>query len=39
MKSTEEKKQEEKIQILKEAFELFDKNADGEITQDELAKF
>ena len=39
MKSTEEKKQEEKIQILKEAFELFDKNADGEITQDELTKF
>ena len=39
MKSTAEKKQEEKMQILKEAFELFDKNADGEITSDELSKF
>ena len=39
MKTTAEKKLEEKMAILKEAFELFDKNADGEITVDELTKF
>ena len=39
MKTTAEKKLEEKMAILKEAFELLDKNADGEITVDELTKF
>ena len=39
MKTTAEKKLNEKMVILKEAFELFDKNADGEITVDELTKF
>ena len=39
MKTTAEKKLEEKMAILKETFELFDKNADGEITTDELTKF
>ncbi len=39
MKTTAEKKLDEKMAILKETFELFDKNADGEITPDELTKF
>ena len=39
MKTTAEKKLEEKAAILKEAFELIDKKADGEITSDELEKF
>ena len=39
MKTTAEKKLDEKMAILKESFELFDKNADGEITVDELTKF
>ena len=39
MKTTAEKKLDEKMAILKETFELFDKNADGEITHDELTKF
>ena len=38
MKTTAEKKLEEKTTILREAFELIDKNADGEITLDELEK-
>ena len=32
MKSTAEKKLDEKMTILKEAFALYDKNADGQIT-------
>ena len=39
MKTTAEKKLEEKTAILREAFELIDKKADGEITLDELEKF
>ena len=39
MKNTAEKMLDEKMAILKETFELFDKNADGEITSDELTKF
>ena len=39
MKTTVEKKQDEKMAILKETFGMFDKNADGEITVDELSKF
>ena len=39
MKSTAEKKLDEKMTILKEAFALYDKNADGQITTDELEKF
>ena len=39
MKTTAEKKLEEKTAILKEAFELIDKKADGEITSDEVEKF
>ena len=39
MKTTVEKKQDEKMAILKETFGIFDKNADGEITVDELSKF
>ena len=39
MKTTVEKKQDEKMAILRETFGMFDKNADGEITVDELTKF
>ena len=39
MKTTAEKKLDEKMTIIKEAFELIDKNADGIITSDELMKF
>ena len=39
MKTTAEKKLQEKLEILRETFQLFDKNSDGEITVDELTKF
>ena len=39
MKTTAEKKLDEKMTIIKEAFELIDKNSDGIITSDELMKF
>ena len=39
MKTTAEKKIDEKMTFLKEAFELIDKNADGEITSEELSAF